>query len=298
MKRRIISLFVYLSIVVAGAPAFADPKPAASAGPKVTKTVPHVGSLKLPGIGGSSSTHASSGSNGWKPPASLTGKTTKTTGDAVHGTTVTGTNGWKPPASLGSKSGKTTTSDDAGHDRDVKDGGKSKDADASKDKDKDKDKGKSGGSGSKDSGSKDSSKDAGTKDSGTKGVDAKDGTKKDDGKSKSDGLLANPKQLSSWAWNKGTAWLPQAKYWGGSFWGLIPAGIAANAYYDVDASSPGHTLLDNYGLKQSKCDSSGHQVELYGPDVSMVCASPNDTVPAGRYDIDMSTLSLKPTTAE
>jgi hypothetical protein len=51
-------------------------------------------------------------------------------------------------------------------------------------------------------------------------------------------------------------------------------------------------------LKQSKCDSSGHQVELYGPDVSMVCASPNDTVPAGRYDIDMSTLSLKPTTSE
>ena len=75
-------------------------------------------------------------------------------------------------------------------------------------------------------------------------------------------------------------------------------GISAGTSVTVDPSSPGYTLFANYGLVEAPCDYTKHQVEVYGPDVSMVCAEPNALVPVGRYKVDYSTLSLEVTDEE
>lgn len=92
--------------------------------------------------------------------------------------------------------------------------------------------------------------------------------------------------------------MPQPNYWGGAFWGAVPLGVAIGAYVAVIADSPGYTLLTNYSLVQAPCDPSQPQVEIYGPDGSVICALPNSLVAAGRYEIDVSTLTLQVTTDE
>ena len=94
------------------------------------------------------------------------------------------------------------------------------------------------------------------------------------------------------------AWAPDQSYWGGGFWGPLALGIVIGASVHVAGDSPGGTLLSNYSLVEEQCDSNNDQVEIYGPDGSMVCAIPNSLVGAGRYDVDNSTLSLQPTTNE
>ena len=110
--------------------------------------------------------------------------------------------------------------------------------------------------------------------------------------------IANPHQSSAFGWNNGAEWTPQGHFWGGGFWGPVPAGISAGTNVTVDPSSPGYTLFANYGLVEAPCDYTKHQVEVYGPDVSMVCAEPNALVPVGRYKVDYSTLSLEVTDEE
>jgi hypothetical protein len=61
----------------------------------------------------------------------------------------------------------------------------------------------------------------------------------------------------------------------------------------VQPNTPGYTFLDSYHLVQVKCGPSG-LVEVYGPENSVICANPNNTVAAGQYNLDTQTLSLTP----
>jgi hypothetical protein len=92
-----------------------------------------------------------------------------------------------------------------------------------------------------------------------------------------------------WAWNHGITWFAAPIYWGGGFWGPYALDESANA--PVVPDSPGATLLSNYQLTQTPCDSSD-LVIIFGPDDSMICAYPTDQVPSGQYDIDPSNLTL------
>ena len=61
--------------------------------------------------------------------------------------------------------------------------------------------------------------------------------------------------------------------------------------YQVQPNSPGATLLSNYELTQVQCGPPG-LVVIYGPNNSVICANPNNTVRAGEYDLDTEQLSL------
>ena len=50
-------------------------------------------------------------------------------------------------------------------------------------------------------------------------------------------------------------------------------------------------MLSNYKLQQVQCGPP-NLVVVYGPDNSVICATPNSTVAAGEYNLDTSTLSL------
>ena len=63
-------------------------------------------------------------------------------------------------------------------------------------------------------------------------------------------------------------------------------------YIVVDRDSPGFLLLDSYGLTQTRCRTD--VVRIYGPKNSLICAIPTDSVPAGVYTVDPSTLTLIP----
>jgi hypothetical protein len=109
----------------------------------------------------------------------------------------------------------------------------------------------------------------------------------------------------SWGWNHGVVWAPAPNYWGGGFWGSLAIAsasaaifgsiIAANnqtyTSYQVQPSSPGAQMLQNYQLQQVPCGPPG-LVVIFGPDNSVICAQPNDIVAPGNYDLDPATLTL------
>jgi len=119
-------------------------------------------------------------------------------------------------------------------------------------------------------------------------------------------VVANPVYSGpAWGWNHGVAWYPAPAYWGGGFWGAMAIGVTSAAVfgsivnssgqtvtsYQVQQTSPGATLLQNYGLTQTQCGPP-NLVVMYGPNNSVICAYPNNTVSAGTYNINTSTLSL------
>jgi hypothetical protein len=65
------------------------------------------------------------------------------------------------------------------------------------------------------------------------------------------------------------------------------------ASYEVGMSSPGAELLADYGLEQVQCGAA-NLVKIWGPYHSVVCARPNELVPAGNYEVDPATLTLRP----
>ncbi len=69
-------------------------------------------------------------------------------------------------------------------------------------------------------------------------------------------------------------------------------GTTYNSYH-VEPNTPGSTFLSNYQLVQVECGGS-NQVVVYGPQNSVICASPNNLVGAGNYQLDSQTLSLTP----
>jgi hypothetical protein len=119
--------------------------------------------------------------------------------------------------------------------------------------------------------------------------------------------LRNPRGWRGWQWNGGFVWSPAPFYWGGSFWGPYlfgtiacdmqygyvegPGSNVSYASYQVGASSPGAQLLADYGLEQAQCGAPG-LVTIWGPDNSVICAHPNERVPAGTYSVDPTTLTI------
>jgi hypothetical protein len=99
-----------------------------------------------------------------------------------------------------------------------------------------------------------------------------------------------------WEWNGGRTWVASPRYWGGGFWGAFSVDLAFNnypngQYYEVQPSSPGSQLLQQYGLQQTDCDQP-NLVDIAGPDGGEVCAYPNNEVAPGQYQVDPSTLTL------
>ena len=110
-------------------------------------------------------------------------------------------------------------------------------------------------------------------------------------------------QPNHWWWNHGVVWTPAPAYWGGGFWGPFAFGLAVGLYgsypyngvdyysYQVQPDTPGSQLLQNYGLTQTACGQP-NLVVIWGPDNSVICAFPNNTVAPGQYTIDPATLTL------
>ena len=111
---------------------------------------------------------------------------------------------------------------------------------------------------------------------------------------------------AAWGWNRGVAWYPAPAYYGGGFWGPFAIGVTSvlvwgtivNSQthqtvtsYQVQPSSPGSTLLSNYGLTQVQCGPA-NLVVIYGPNDSAICANPNSLVSAGEYTVDSTNLSI------
>jgi hypothetical protein len=99
-----------------------------------------------------------------------------------------------------------------------------------------------------------------------------------------------------WVWNGGRVWVASSGYWAGGFWGPLAIGLSYNDYnnynnYQVQPSSPGAELLQQYGLTQTDCDQP-NLVDITGPDGGEICAYPNDEVSPGQYSVDPSTLTL------
>ncbi len=94
----------------------------------------------------------------------------------------------------------------------------------------------------------------------------------------------------AWGWNGGNAWYPASGYYGGGFWGAMAIGVTSAAVYgsivgannttynsyQVEPNSPGSTFLSNYQLVQVQCGPA-NLVVVYGPQNSVICASPNNT---------------------
>lgn len=111
-----------------------------------------------------------------------------------------------------------------------------------------------------------------------------------------------------YGWNGGYAWAPAPYYWGGGFWGPFAVGVGTtlilgeivdeethekSTSYQVAPDSPGSKVLAAYSLTQVACQGSGsNQVVIFGPSDSVVCASPNQHVSAGEYDLDVPNLTL------
>jgi hypothetical protein len=106
------------------------------------------------------------------------------------------------------------------------------------------------------------------------------------------------RRYDAWGWHHGVAWEPAPSYWGGGFWGPLALGVTFGAIVAVAVDSPGHVILENYGLVQVACDPNAQLVTLYGPNGSVVCATPDAMVAPGNYNIEPSTLELQPTTEE
>ncbi len=114
----------------------------------------------------------------------------------------------------------------------------------------------------------------------------------------------------AYGWNGGVAWAPAPYYYGGGFWGAMAIGVTSAAVfgaivhedeethqnvtynsYEVQPNSPGATFLSSYSLTQVKCGPP-NLVVVYGPENSVICANPNDKVPAGEYELSTDNLSL------
>lgn len=114
---------------------------------------------------------------------------------------------------------------------------------------------------------------------------------------------------AAWGWNHGIAWRPAPNYWGGGFWGQWATASLASAVlfgaiidnanqvsypsYEIEPDTPGSDLLNNYSLQQAPCGAD-NLVVIWGPDNSVICAYPNDTVLPGNYEVDESTFELIP----
>jgi Family of unknown function (DUF6515) len=109
----------------------------------------------------------------------------------------------------------------------------------------------------------------------------------------------------AWGWNHGAVWTPYPSYWGGGFWGAFAVGATTAAVmgsiayqnqtytsYQVQQSSPGATLLSNYGLQQVQCGPPG-LVVIYGPNNGIICANPNGRVASGNYAVNENNLTLQ-----
>lgn len=110
----------------------------------------------------------------------------------------------------------------------------------------------------------------------------------------------------AWGWNHGAVWTPYPSYWGGGFWGAFAVGATTAALmgavissnnttytsYQVQQSSPGATLLSNYGLQQVQCGPP-NLVVIYGPNNGVICANPNGQVAAGNYTVNENNLTLQ-----
>ena len=102
--------------------------------------------------------------------------------------------------------------------------------------------------------------------------------------------------------------VPGGAYWGGGFWGAMAIGATSALIYgsivdstthttytsyEVQPGTPGETFLSSYQLTQTQCGGEG-LVVVYGPENSVVCATPNANVGAGAYRLDVNTLALNP----
>jgi hypothetical protein len=120
-------------------------------------------------------------------------------------------------------------------------------------------------------------------------------------------VLNNPRRWSGWGWNRGVPWYPAPIYWGGGFWGPFSSGgyypgiqfgyvtdyqdQGIYPSYQIGASTPGAELLQEYGLVQTGCGPPDLTV-IWGPGNSVICATPNNLVAAGNYEVDPTTLGL------
>jgi hypothetical protein len=111
----------------------------------------------------------------------------------------------------------------------------------------------------------------------------------------------------AYGWNGGMMWAPAYGYYGGGFWGAMAIGVTSAAVfgaivdeegdtynsYTVQEGTPGATFLSTYNLTQVKCGPPG-LVVVYGPENSVVCATPNEYVGEGQFRLDTVTLDLIP----
>jgi hypothetical protein len=120
--------------------------------------------------------------------------------------------------------------------------------------------------------------------------------------------IPNPHHWNHWGWNHGVIWYPAPLYWGWGFWGPWAIGASTGVVlygafvdysnqviypsYEIEASSPGAQLLQNYNLQQTPCGPP-NLVVIWGPGNSVICAYPNDLVAAGNYQLDPATLTLQ-----
>jgi hypothetical protein len=111
----------------------------------------------------------------------------------------------------------------------------------------------------------------------------------------------------NYSWNHGVRWSPASAYWGGGFWGDYGfSGLAAELLfgsildsqngvyypsYEVEPDSPGAQLLADYNLQQTPCGQPD-LVAVWGPDNSVICAYPNESVGPGNYEVDPATFEL------
>ena len=108
----------------------------------------------------------------------------------------------------------------------------------------------------------------------------------------------------AWGWNTGVIWYPAPNYWGGGFWGPWPVTVVAVSTwgtvvyqnqtiqsYQVEANTPGSKLLSSYHLTQVVCGPPD-LVVIYGPNNSAICATPNNLVSAGAYNLDATNLTI------
>jgi hypothetical protein len=120
--------------------------------------------------------------------------------------------------------------------------------------------------------------------------------------------IENPRGWREWEWNDWEPWSAQPFYWGGSFWGpwmsgaispmlqygAVSGGESNASYpsYEIATDSPGAQLLADYGLEQTACGAP-KLVMIWGPDNSVACAHPDARVPAGNFEADPATLTIR-----
>jgi hypothetical protein len=120
--------------------------------------------------------------------------------------------------------------------------------------------------------------------------------------------IVNPRNWSEWQWNDWEVWSPQPFYWGGAFWGpwiegAISPSLQYGAVTDIESKvsypsyeialdSPGAQLLADYGLEQTTCGAP-RLVMIWGPNNSVACAHPDARVPAGNFEADPATLTIR-----